>query len=236
MSAGPVSTAVFVLIVLSVCAFFAVAGRRAGGTRGLVFAVVTEAIVLGVTYALAASGTLRDFESLPPVMMRMVLLLFAATVSFSVSRQGAAFAAALPLAWIVGFQVFRLPLELTMHAWYTEGALPVQMTYAGRNLDILTGILAIPVAIAAHRGRAAPWMLWGFNLLGLGLLVNIVGVAITSFPGPLRLFTEEPANRLVAEAPYVWLPAVLVQAALLGHLLLLRRLTSAAHAPATAAI
>ena len=54
------------------------------------------------------------------------------------------------------------------------------------------------------------------------LLANIVTVAIFSMPTEFRVFMNEPANLFVAHVPYVWLPAVLVPAALLGHLLVFR--------------
>ncbi len=58
----------------------------------------------------------------------------------------------------------------------------------------------------------------------MGLLFTIVSVAILSAPTPMRVFDNEPANTFVVTAPYVWLPAFLVQAALFGHLLVLRKL------------
>jgi hypothetical protein len=230
MVPGPLSTAAFLAIVAALAVLLALAARRAAGTRGLGIAVGTLVVLLGGTLALASTGALRRFDSLPPPLLRMMLVLLAANLAFTLSRRGAAFAGALPLAWLVGFQVFRLPVELVLHAWYSQGVLPVQMTYAGRNFDIVTGLLALPLAFLVHRGRATPALLWGFNLLGLALLANIVGVAVASLPGPLQVFTEGPANRIVAEPPYVWLPAFLVQAALFGHLLLFRRLTARARA------
>ena len=52
--------------------------------------------------------------------------------------------------------------------------------------------------------------------------MNIVTIGIFSLPTEFRIFMNEPANTFVAYVPYVWLPAVLVQAALLGHLLIFR--------------
>jgi hypothetical protein len=37
-------------------------------------------------------------------------------------------------------------------------------------------------------------------------------------------FHDKPANTLVLHFPYVWLPAPLVMAALLGHLVLFRKI------------
>jgi hypothetical protein len=43
-------------------------------------------------------------------------------------------------------------------------------------------------------------------------------------PTPFRVF-EGPPSVFVASVPFVWLPTVMVMAALLGHLLLFRRLS-----------
>ena len=66
----------------------------------------------------------------------------------------------------------------------------------------------------------------GWNVLGTALLATIVTIAILSAPLPIRVFTEGPTNVWVTGFPGVWLPAVLVQAALLGHLLVFRKLAS----------
>lgn len=59
--------------------------------------------------------------------------------------------AASSFAWIIGIQSFRFPLELLMHRAATTGLMPPQMSYSGRNVDILSGLLAIVVAVAASR-------------------------------------------------------------------------------------
>ena len=54
---------------------------------------------------------------------------------------------------------------------------------------------------------------------GLLLLANIVVVAILSAPLPFRQFFNEPANTVIADFPWVWLPGVLVPVAYALHLL-----------------
>jgi len=73
--------------------------------------------------------------------------------------------------------------------------------------------------------RAPRWAIWAFDVIGFALLVNIVAVAIASLP-TVHAFGEAPErlNTWVAFAPFVWLPTVLVPGALLGHVLLTRRL------------
>ena len=61
--------------------------------------------------------------------------------------------------------------------------------------------------------------------MGSILLFNIIVVAVRSAP-IFAAYGQDRLNTWVAYAPFVWLPGVLVPAALLGHLLLWRKLLS----------
>jgi hypothetical protein len=54
--------------------------------------------------------------------------------------------------------------------------------------------------------------------------VNIVVIAWLSTPTPMQLFRQEPANTWIARPPYIWLPTVMVAFAILGHIVVWRRL------------
>lgn len=147
-------------------------------------------------------------------------------VALGFSRIGSALAQA-PLAVLVGFQGFRLPLELVMHQAALERTMPLQMTYTGSNFDIVSGLSAVLVGALAARELAPRWLLLAWNALGSVLLVLILVIAVASLPS-FAAYGREPArlNTWVAYFPFVWLPAGLVSAAVLGHVLLWRRLWS----------
>ena len=111
-----------------------------------------------------------------------------------------------------------------MHRAVTEGIMPVQMSYSGWNYDIVTGASALVVAYLLRRTESRG-LLMAWNLLGTILLAVIIGVAVASTPF-LHAFGTAPAqlNTFVTFAPFVWLPLILVPAALFGHLLVWRRL------------
>jgi hypothetical protein len=94
------------------------------------------------------------------------------------------------------------------------------MTWSGMNFDILTGVTALILAPVASRIPRALVLTW--NTVGLGLLLWVVLVASLSFPTAFQVF--HPDNTWVARFPYVWLPSVLVTAALLGHVVVFRKL------------
>ena len=102
--------------------------------------------------------------------------------------------------------------------------MPVQMSYSGFNFDILSGLSAIVVAVLIVRRPTALSAVRIWNVGGALLLVNILTIAVLSTPTPFRVFHNEPANEWIAHAPWVWLPSVFVVAAIIGHVVVFRRL------------
>jgi hypothetical protein len=101
--------------------------------------------------------------------------------------------------------------------------MPIQMSYSGRNFDIVTGATAVLLAIALATTAVPRWVIAVWNTLGTVLLANILAVAIASMP-MFRLFGVDRLNVWVADPPFVWLASVLVLTALAGHLLIFRKL------------
>lgn len=175
--------------------------------------------------ALALSGVLALTELRPPPFMLVVLATLVFAVGLALSRVGEAFARGLPLWWLIGAQGFRLPLELVMHQAANEQVMPAEMSYGGYNFDIATGISALGVAALLAKRKAPVWLPWAWNLLGSLLLANILSVAIIATP-MLHAFGSEPEhlNTWVFYFPFIWLPTVLVAAALFGHVVVFRAL------------
>ena len=126
----------------------------------------------------------------------------------------------LPLAALVGFQGFRLPLELVLHQWVGEGSIPETMTWTGQNWDIVAGVMALVVAAWPSRPRA---VVWAFDVLGFVLLLNVMRVAIFSSPLPFA-WPLQPPMLLPLHLPYAWIVPICVAGALGGHIVLTRAL------------
>jgi len=184
--------------------------------------VVSAAWMMG-TFIAAAKGKL-SFESRPPTMLFVFAGVFILAFGAGFSRFGKQLAVGLPLAVLVGFQAFRFPLELLLHQAYRDGLMPVQMSYSGRNFDIVTGISAAILALLLWKRALPKWVVQAWNVMGILLLANILTIAVLSTPLPIRRFFQEPANVWIKDAPYVWLPAVFVLMAILGHVVIARKL------------
>jgi hypothetical protein len=208
------------VIALVGCAVRGTAGKRHAVAFGLIaFTWLALTAVLGLTGFFAQDGA-------PPRVLFLLLPTILLPLLLGFSRTGTLLANA-PVWLLIAFHGFRLPLELIMHGAAAEGVMPPQMTFTGLNFDITTGATALLVAALSARGRAPRWLLLLWNAWGTLLLVTIVVIAVASLPA-FAAFGHEPArlNTWVAYFPFVWLPAGLVSAAVLGHVLLWRRLLS----------
>ena len=198
--------------------------RQAQWSSTIIIAVLF--LYLVIPALLARSGVLNSYDPPPPAL----LLLLGQTVLTAVimfSSRGTALASNLALGSVVLLQAFRMVVEWLLHRLYLEGVVPVQMTYAGRNFDIVTGVTGLLLGVLLVRGRILPrGVIVAWNILGLALLVNIVGVAALSTPVPFRAFTEGPPNLLPSTLPWIWLPSFLVQVAFGSHLLVFRMLNT----------
>jgi hypothetical protein len=199
-----------------VAGLFVLAVRAGGARRGL--GIACWLVVLA---GLARSGFLAQFDALPPHLLVALAPAIVAVVLLAAKVK------ALPVVWLVGFQSFRVLMELILWQLYREGRIPVQMTFEGRNFDILAGLSAPVLAWGVARRGWSGRVLEVWNAVSMILLLNIVLVALLSVPGPLRQFHNAPANTIIAAWPFVWLPGFVVPCALFGHLHLARILRTA---------
>jgi hypothetical protein len=215
------------VIALVMAALFVLGVWRATRSfRTTFFIAFVLSLILTAQHFIAISGALRNFDRFPPPFLFVVGGMFLLTIALAFSKTGSELARQTSFTALVASQIFRLPLELTMHRAATEGVMPAQMSYSGRNLDILTGASALVLSIILAKGKVPIQVVRLWNAAGFVLLVNIVGIAVASLP-MVAAFGPDHVNTWVTYPIIVWLPGVLVPSALLGHLLIWRKLSQA---------
>lgn len=221
--ASDASVLAFRVITVGVCGAFVWAVFRAYG-RGRVLAIACTVVTcwIGALTVLVAGGKMT---SLPlnglPFFFGSILVICTAA---ALSPFGGRLATRVPLAALVGFQAFRLPLELVLHEWAAQGTIPETMTWTGQNWDIISGVTALICAALVNRYPAAARVA---NVVGLALLLNVMRVAIMSSPFPFG-WGQQPPLLLALYYPYFLIGPVCVGGALFGHLILSRALWSRA--------
>ena len=218
-------TAVFTLLVLVMAALVVAA---LGALRGRAAAAGTAAALVGwlaFTGILAGAGVFADFSRMPPPLLIAIVLPLLTLVALCRSAAVGRLLDDAPPAWLVHPQAFRIVMELILWQLFVAGALPVIMTFEGRNVDIVVGLTAPLIAwlCLGRRRWSARVALW-WNLGGILILLNVVLHAQLSAPTPYRRIVTDPPPTLIAHRPWIWLPAFLVPLAWGLHALSIRQL------------
>jgi len=138
----------------------------------------------------------------------------------------------LPLFILTLVHVVRIPIEIGLWRLHHEGLVPKLMTFEGGNIDIVAGVLALVVLFIAFKdGKLIPliperrnlFLIW--NIVGLGLILNIVIRAIFSFPFvATQRWAFDMPNVAMLHSPYIWLAALIAPIVLFSHLVTLWQL------------
>jgi hypothetical protein len=186
---------------------------------GMILGLTGWALVLAI---LSVTGVTSDFGIFPanaaPVLLTPLIAILLIVFSGKVSH----LLQFVPEKALINLQTFRFFVEVLLWILFIQNLIPIQMTFEGRNFDILVAITA-PFAAWFLAGKK--WALITWNILGLCLLLNIVTVALLSLPTPFQVFTNEPGNTIVLAWPFVLLPGMLVPLAYGLHFLSLRQLS-----------
>ena len=100
------------------------------------------------------------------------------------------------------------------------------MTFEGRNFDIISGLSA-PVIwyFGFVKPKLSKTVIIIWNLICLGLLVNVSVYAVLSAPGNLQKFAFDQPNIALGYFPFLLLPGFIVPLVMLSHLAAIRKLS-----------
>ncbi len=172
----------------------------------------------------STSGTMDNFSLFPFNMVPILVIPLIATIAFTFSKTFSEVLSHLPQHVLLYLQSFRIFVEILIWMLFLDNLLPIQMTFEGRNLDVISGVTGLIMGYLPSQGKLPRISLNIWNIACLGLLINIVTIAILSMPVPFRVFMNEPANTIVAHFPVSLLPGMLVPLAYTLHFFSLRKL------------
>ena len=175
--------------------------------------------------AWSISGKMADFSIFPFNLMPVVISPVIVAIFFIPAKSTGDILRHIPPENLIRLQSFRFVVEVLLWVLFIANLVPVQMTFEGRNLDILAGFSAPVVAVLVSKGGISKRGVVIWNLVCFGLLLNIVITAILSTPSPWRVFMNEPANYVVTWFPISLLPGFLVPLAYYLHFLSLRQMS-----------
>lgn len=213
-------------VVLALSLGIRMAASRAAFARPWVIAAavcVGLFLWLGVTALLALSGSLDVSPGRPPREPLLPPIALVTFVLLSLTSAGRRLVSRVPVWTPIAFQSFRIGVETAFWLLHREGLAPVQVTFEGRNFDILVGLSAPLMALAVAKDWIGPRIVIAWNLFGVAMLGNAIWTAATSSPGPQHLDWPGEPFVAIAEWPVVWIPALLAPTAMLLHYVSIRQ-------------
>ncbi len=193
----------------------------------------SDAVLMGFSLWLLAQAVLTlnnvynsNTDAIPPkIMLFGILPMVIAIVFLFATKSGRAFIDSLPLLNLAYLNTIRVPVELVLFWLFVNKAIPEIMTFEGRNFDILAGISAPFLAyFGLTKTILSKKAILVWHFVALGLLFNIVIIALLSAPGPLQKMAFDQPNTAILNFPFSWLPTFIVPAVLLGHLVSIRQI------------
>ncbi len=183
---------------------------------------------LAIQAAISLSGFYKITDTMPPRFPLLVLPPVLFIVGLFATAKGRQFIDGLDAKALTIFHIIRIPVEMVLFWLFLQKTVPELMTFEGRNFDILSGITAPLVYyfgfVKKQLGRNV-LLIW--NVICLGLLINIVANAVLSVPTPFQKFAFDQPNIAVLYFPFTWLPCCIVPMVLFAHLAAMRQLFKA---------
>ena len=188
------------------------------------FAVAWSAAINGVFITGAARMPFLPLAIFLPVIIGAPLLLLSKRVGQVLD--------AMPVTWLVALQLYRV-FGSQFLAYWLRGTLPGVFALPAGTGDVLTGLFALPAAIALAAGTAEgrkAAILW--NIFGLADFAVAITLGMITSPGLFQLIVSNLAGINAGAYPNVLTPAFVVPCSILLHALSLRQLRRRARAEA----
>jgi hypothetical protein len=190
----------------------------------LVF-MVAFTLWAAVAWTAAINGAFRTGASPLPLLPAAILLpVIVGAPVLLLSKRVGQLLDAMPPTWLIGLQLYRI-FGTQWLVYWLSGMQPGLWALPAGTGDVLTGLFAVPAALALAAGTAAGRkgaILW--NVFGLADLAVAITLGMIMSPGPFQLIIPDGASMAVDTFPNVLTPAFVVPSSILLHALSLRQL------------
>lgn len=186
----------------------------------MVFLLLWSALFAIIGY----TGFFTDTAQIPPRFIFMIGPAVLVTILFFITRKGRSIIDRMDLRALTLVHVVRLPVEIILMLLAIYKTVPEEVTFEGRNFDIIMGLTALPMAWLIFKKNQSKKVLLWWNILGLILLMNVVIHGILALPFPFQQYSFGQPNVAMLHAPYLLLPGLIVPIVMFSHLAAIRLL------------
>lgn len=166
-----------------------------------------------------------DFQAMPPRLLYAFFIPLCFILYFTFSSKLNKVLIATPVWPLIYIQAYRVVVEILRWVLMLLKVVPVQMSFAGSNFDIIAGVTAPLIAYFCYQRKN-----WAYNLAliwnfaGLALLINRFIIGLYSMPTSFQMYHDGPAYTLTAYFPMIISPAVLVPIGYAMHMFSIKQI------------
>ncbi len=173
---------------------------------------------------LSVTGFYTVTSGLPPrfILLGLPALIF--ITGLFATAKGRKYIDNLNIKTLTILHTIRIPVEIVLLLLFINKVVPKLMTFEGRNFDIIAGLTAPVIfyfGFIKKQFSKTVILLW--NFICIGLLLNIVVIAVLSAPFPIQQLAFDQPNIAILYFPFTWLPCCVVPLVLLSHLATIRQ-------------
>ncbi len=183
-------------------------------------------LVLGIISSyLAYQGWFQDVAAVPNRLFFFIAPSILLPVVYLFTQRGKDFVHTIDDGYLHYMHGLRILVEFVLLWLHKAQYLPADLTFEGRNYDIVIGMTA---PLVAHMGYTQKILtrniIIGWNIIGILSLLNVVIHAVLSLPGAMNVINANMPNTAVLAFPYQLLPVVVVPMVFIAHIVVILRL------------
>ena len=189
--------------------------------------MIPDTLWFAVAWSAAINGVFRTGATPPPVPLLPLAIFLPVIIGaplLLLSKRVGQVLDAMPASWLVAVQLYRVFGGWALAAGL-RGALPGVFAGPSGTGDVLTGLFAVPAAIAVATGTAQgrkAAIIW--NMFGLADFAIAITLGLITSPGRFQLIVPDAPSIGAGGCPGVLTPAFVVPSSILLHALSLRQL------------
>ena len=217
----------FIAIVIAVLGFiFFGVSAASNGKRNLTPSFVITFLVawIFVVSVLVFDGYFTNLSGTPRIPLVAGFTFLLIILAFAIPRSKALINN-IPITTLHYIHIVRIPLQMVIWWLAVSKAMPMDVTFEGSNLDILSGISAPFAAVFMVGARSKSKLgaiIW--NVIALGLLINFIQMAISYTPYFYTPSLSKASNLAVFYFPYILMPTFIMPVLICSHLVALNQL------------
>jgi len=194
-------------------------------TRFSKYTMLFLPIWAGIQVFLSLNDFYKVIDTIPPRFIFMIIPPLLLIIILFNTQKGKLFIDSLDIKVLTIIHTIRILVEIVLFWLFMYKTIPVELTFEGRNFDIISGVTApIVYYFGFIKQTLSKKLIISWNIICIGFLFNVVLNSILSSPLLFQKFEFNQPNIAVLNFPFVFLPSLIVPIILFSHFVVIRRL------------